>query len=265
MTLSRPNFPEQHQQQPLMTLPHLNFQGQYQQQQQQHVRPLMDIPRSQQYQQPPTRPTFVRFNKNPQYHTYQAPPDDEHLFHKEHQTSTKQPPFNAELFTVFKVLFKIIQFQHHLGKWSTLPQSLKRNLDNITPPESDQNLRDKIKVFLRVAGEQVKGHVLDDLQVKLNRNISILKGLNPVYKTEAIEVVYGLITNRLGKRVLNPRRKDRGGGYSYRFRTTTATPSNFYSESTLHQFHHLRIYLLGNPKRDPTTRWPGRPTAHHNH
>lgn len=127
-------------------------------------------------------PPMLRFNRSPQYNFYPQT-DYDHPRSDQPQSTTNQPPINTELSTLCRTLFKTIQFQHHISNWTTLTQSLKRYPENmantITPPEPDDDICRKINNYLREAGENIRQHVTEHLQSTLNRNLGVLKGLNP--------------------------------------------------------------------------------------
>jgi hypothetical protein len=150
-------------------------------------------------QQKPT--TNVRFSHTNQHHTYpnRSSTDDEF-------NST-----NNDFQEMWRTLFKIVQMQHHLGNWTQLPASIKRNLTNIaediTPPEPSDNLKEEINTILNRAGDHIQRSVCNHLTDRLERNKVKLQNLNPKDKERAIDVAHKHLSRRIGKKTTNIRQK----------------------------------------------------------
>lgn len=145
--------------------------------------------------------TNVRFSHTNQHHTYQNRSSTDDDFNS---TNTDFPE-------IWRTLFKIVQMQHHLGNWTQLPASIKRNLTNIaediTPPEPSDNLKEAINTILNRAGDHIQRTVCDHLTDRLELNKVKLQNLNPKDKERAIDVAHKHLSRRIGKKTTNIRHK----------------------------------------------------------
>lgn len=116
---------------------------------------------------------------------------------------------NPDFPIIWRTLFKIIQIEHHLGNWDTVPPTIEKTLTNlatdITPPEPTDGLSKEISDILTLAGESIKQRVQAHLHDRLEVNKATLQMLNPIDKDRAIEVAHKHLNRRLGKKITNLR------------------------------------------------------------
>lgn len=119
----------------------------------------------------------------------------------DHDITSKNPDFQ----NLFKLLFRSAQLKYHMTNWGTLPPSLQRNLlafaDDITPPDTTDELRKDLQRILTTTGEQLQHRVLQHLNDRIETTDRHLAELDPTDKNRAIDIAQKHLRKGIGRRI----------------------------------------------------------------
>lgn len=136
-------------------------------------------------------------------------PQNHTTYHSTDDPQTTETPYirsdNPEFHDMWKALFKVVQIDHHLDNWNTLPPSLKRSLnsitENITPPDPTADLRNNISSILSGAGNEIRRKVQAHLSERLTARRAELAKFTTLDRERAVDVAYKHLHKRLGPRI----------------------------------------------------------------
>lgn len=117
---------------------------------------------------------------------------------------------NNDFASVSKCMYRVVQLRHHEANWSTLPVSinhrLKRLVEDIKPPASDDAFRSALSELTTQYGERVRQLVKSHLQKKIAHTEVEAGRLSRLDIDRAKEIAAKYVSTRLGKRLPEHRR-----------------------------------------------------------